>query len=177
ERLRASTKWTEGCVVYRCLTEVKVQTGAHVVVLAALTGAGTSFGFVVTVLRTDTGRVVAQESERCDVCTFKETMNAAVLATIKLLNQLPDKLPDEAAQQSAAVDLAVQTAVSPLEKELASARAESDQRLGIVLSVVGLVVAGAGLAWYLADTDNELGLATVTGGGGLALGGLAVLAF
>ena len=91
ERLRNSTKWTEGCVVHHCLQEVKVQTNADVVILAALTGSGTSFGFVVTVLRTDTGKVVAQETERCDVCTFNETMNAAVLATIKLLNGVPDK--------------------------------------------------------------------------------------
>lgn len=175
ERLRNSTKWTEGCVVHNCLQEVKVQTNAEVVILAALTGAGTSFGFVVTVLRTDTGKVIEQEAERCDVCTFNETMTAAVLATIKLLNALPDKLPDEGAEQGAAVDLAVRNAVKPLEKKLAAER--KDNTLGIVLTLVGLAVAGGGAAWYFLDDNNEMGLATATGGGGLALGGIGVLAF
>ena len=177
ERLRNSTKWTEGCLVHHCLQEVKVQTGADVVILAALTGSGTSFGFVVTLLRTDTGKVVAQEAARCDVCTFVETMNAAVLATIKLLDQVPPKLPDETAQAGAAVDLAVQMAVQPLEKKLDAANRNNDTKLGIVMTVVGLAVAGGGAAWYFADDKNEMGLATACGGGGLALGGIGVLAF
>lgn len=176
ERLRNSTKWTEGCVVHHCLQEVKVQTNADIVILAALTGSGTSFGFVVTVLRTDTGKVVAQETERCDVCTFNETMNAAVLATIKLLNGVPDKLPDENAQAAAATDLAVRNAVK-LEKRLEAASGRDDRKLGIAMAVVGIAVAGAGAAWYFADDENKMGLATATGGGGLALGGIGVLAF
>ncbi|MBA3503903.1 MAG: hypothetical protein M4D80_40810 [Myxococcota bacterium] len=177
ERLRNSTKWTEGCLVHHCLQEVRVQTSADVVILAALTGSGTSFGFVVTVVRTDTGKVVAQETERCDVCTFTETMNTAVLATIKLLNQVPPKLPDETAQAGAAVDLAVQMAVQPLEKKLDVANKKNNNTLGIVMTVVGIAVAGGGTAWYFADDKNKMGLATATGGGGLALGGIGVLAF
>ena len=177
ERLRNSTKWTEGCLVHHCLQEVKVQTNAELVILAALTGSGTSFGFVVTVLRTDTGKVVAQESERCDVCTFNETMNAAVVATIKLLHEIPTKLPDEGAQQGAAVDLAVQNAVKPLEQKLAARGNGRGRGVGVVLTVLGLAVAGGGVAWYFLDDKNEMGLATATGGGGLALGGIGVLAF
>lgn len=179
ERLRNSTKWTEGCMVHFCLQEVKVQTNAQLVILAALTGAGTSFGFVVTVLRTDTGKVVAQETERCDVCTFNETMATAVLATIRLLNSVPDKLPDEAAEQSATLDLAVRNAVGPLEKKLAALEKSKpgSRRLGIALTLVGLAVAGGGAAWYFLDDKNKMGLATATGGGGLAVGGIGVLAF
>ena len=178
ERLRNSTKWTEGCVVHHCLQEVKVQTNAELVILAALTGSGTSFCFVVTVLRTDTGKVVAQESERCDVCTFNETMSAAVAATIKLLHGIPAKLPDETAQQGAAVELAVQNAVKPLEQKLAASKQGNGSRgVGIALTLVGLAVAGGGAAWYFLDDKNEMGLATATGGGGLALGGIGVLAF
>jgi hypothetical protein len=178
ERLRNSTKWTEGCIVHHCLQEVKVQTNAQLVILAALTGSGTSFGFVVTVLRTDTGKVVAQEAERCDVCTFNETMNAAVLATIRLLTSVPDKLPDEAAEQAAAVDLAVRNAVAPVEKKLTAAEKQSNHRpLGLALTLVGLAVAGGGAAWYFADDKNKAGLITAAGGGGLAAGGIGVLVF
>jgi len=177
ERLRNSTKWTEGCMVSSCLGEVKVQTQADIVLLAALTGSGTSFGFVVTVLRTDTGKVVAQKADRCDVCTFNETMNAAVLGTIELLNNVPDKLPDENAQQSAAVDIAVRNAVAPLEKKLAASNRDGKRKLGLALTIVGLAVAGGGVAWYFGDDKNKMGLATAGGGSGLALGGIGVLAF
>lgn len=177
ERLRNSTKWTEGCLVHACLNEVKVQTSADLVVLAALTGSGTSFGFVVTILRTDNGKVVAQETERCDVCTFNETMTAAVLSTIKLLNTVPEKLPDERAQQRSDVDAAVQAAVRPLQAEVAALRKRSNRGLGLTLTLIGAAVAGAGTAWYFLDDKNKMGLATATGGGGLAVGGIGVLAF
>lgn len=176
ERLRNSTKWTEGCLVHACLQEVKVQTGADVVVLAALTGSGTSFGFVVTVLRTDTGKVVAQEAERCDVCTFNETMNTAVLATIRLLSGVPPKLPDEAAEARAAVDVAVQNAVRPLEQRIANAP-KGARGLGIALTVIGIAAAGGGAAWYFAGDKTKGGLATMAAGGGLAVGGISVLVF
>lgn len=175
ERMHNSTKWTEGCVVHTCLQEVKVQTGADLVILAALTGSGTSFGFVVTVLRTDTGRVVAQRTARCDVCTFKETMTEAVLATIELLNNIPAKLPDEGAQAGAAVDVAVQSAVRPLEAQLAAAR--KHRKVGIVLTLLGVAVAGGGVAWYYLDDENKWGLATAAAGGGLAVGGVTVMTF
>jgi hypothetical protein len=177
ERLRNSTKWTEGCVVHHCLSEVKVQTNAELVILAALTGSGTSFGFVVTLVRTDTGRVVSQESERCDVCTLNETMNAATLATIKLLNALPDRLPDETAQQGAAVDLAIGTAMAPVQSKLVAER-RTTTRAGITLTVVGLVAAAAGTAAYLLQDDRpDYGLVAAAAGGGLAAGGIIVLAF
>ena len=179
ERLRNSTKWTEGCVVHHCLQEVRVQTNAELVILAALTGSGTSFGFVVTVLRTDTGKVVAQESERCDVCTFNETMNTAVLATIRLLTSIPDKLPDDAADEVTRVDLAVRNAVTPLEKKIATLEKQkpSSKGLGITLTLIGLALAGGGTAWYFLDDKNKMGLATATGGGGLAVGGIGILVF
>ena len=176
QRLHNSTKWTEGCLVHTCLQEVKVQTGADLVVLAALTGSGTSFGFVVTVLRTDNGTVVAQESQRCDVCTFKETMTAAVKTTATLLNTVPSQLP-VAEAPDVAVDRAVQKAVEPLEKQLAAARKQNRRGVGIALTLVGLAVAGGGAAWYFLDDENELGLAMATAGGGLAVGGVTVMAF
>lgn len=176
ERLRNSTKWTEGCLVHHCLVEAKVQTGAELVLLAALDGKGTSFGFVVTLVRTDTGKVIAQESERCDVCTFTETVNAATLATIKLLNAVPEQLPDETAQAGAAVDLAVDAAVRPVEQRLAHAQ-RGHTRTGIALTLVGLAAAAGGTALYLLADEPDYAIAAAAAGGGLALGGLAVLTF
>ncbi len=177
ERLRNSTKWTEGCLVHHCLAEVKVQTNAELVILAALTGSGTSFGFVVTLVRTDTGRVVSQESERCDVCTLNETMNAATSATIKLLNAVPDRLPDETAQQGAAVDLAVGLATAPMHRQLVREE-RTTTRVGIRLTVVGLIAAVTGGAiYFLQDERPASGLVLGAAGGGLAASGIIVLAF
>lgn len=171
ERLRSSTRWSEGCVVGPCLGEVRAQTGAQMVLLAALTGTGTTFGYVVTLVRTDTGRVLAQESDRCDVCTEAEAMGHATLATVKLVNTIPDRLPDEAAEQGAAVDVAV----NAVNRRRASER-RGFRRVGWALALAGLAVAGGGAAVYLAGGDRY-GLATATAGGGLAIGGLTVLAF
>ena len=159
ERLSNSTKWSEGCFVGPCMTEVKVQTSAELVVLAALTGAGTSFGYVVTVVRTDTGRVIAQESDRCEICTINEAMSAATLATIRLVTAVPDELPAD----------------SPI---ISSTRAPARMRkVGIAMTLVGLAAAGVGTALYFAQDKPDYALATMAAGGGLALGGVLVLTF
>lgn len=171
--LTRSTKWTEGCVVGGCLAEVRAQTGAELVLLAALTGSGTSFGYVVTLVRTDTGRVLQQDSERCDVCTVSEAMAKATLATVGLLNSVPDLLPDEAAAQGAAVDVGV----GRVERQLA-ARDRHTTRLGIVLTAVGLATAVAGLVLYELDSQNaSYAVPTAVGGAALAAGGVVVLTF
>src|SRR6185295_9285353 len=90
DRMQNSTKFTEGCVVGPCLRDVKTQAFADIVLLAALSGSGTSFGWVVTLFRTDTGSVLAQKSERCDVCTVSEALSTATLETVDLLSTIPD---------------------------------------------------------------------------------------
>jgi hypothetical protein len=172
QRMMRSTKWTEGCIVGPCLAEVRAQTGAELVLLAALTGSGTSFGYVVTLVRTDSGRVLQQESDRCDVCTVNEAMTQATLATTGLLNNVPDKLPDEAADQTASVNLAV----GKIERDLA-ARDRHTSRIGTALTAVGVVAAIGGLALYLTQDGPTYAAMTAAAGGALAAGGLIVLSF
>jgi hypothetical protein len=170
EMMTNSTKWTEGCVVGACLGEVKRQTNADLVLLVALNGSGTSFGYVVTLVRTDTGTVLAQESERCDVCTVSEALTKATLATVKILDAAPDQLPDDKAAE--------------IEKTQAlMAKFDSRQRhlehhpkavaTGILLT--GLAVAAGGAGLYYAN--HNAGIATAAVGGGLALGGIFALTF
>lgn len=170
-----STKWTEGCVVGQCLQEVRTQTRADLVLLAALTGSGTSFGYVVTLVRTDTGRVLAQEQERCDVCTVSEALSAATLATIKILNAVPDRLPDDGVEDKAALDLATR----PLETRIArlSEDGHHHRALGVTFTVIGLLAAAAGTAIYMTQDHASYGLATAAAGGGMALGGVFTLTF
>ncbi len=178
ERLVNSTKWTEGCLSGPCLAEVRVQTNADFVLLAALTGSGTSFGFVVTLLRTDTGAVVSQEGERCDVCTLDEAMNAAILATLRLLVALPDHLPSASADAEAAAALAAATASTQRLEARSQRRERQLRRRGLLLTSVGLAAVVAGLAIYFAvDSEPPAALVVAGAGGGLAASGLTLFVF
>jgi hypothetical protein len=168
-----STKWTDGCLVGRCLAEIRAQSGTELVLLAALTGSGTSFGYVVTLVRTDTGRVVDQEADRCDVCTVSEAMRGATLAEVRLLSNVPDRLPDEAAEQAAAIQRATDDA-----RRAVAARDRRTSRIGIVLVAVGLAGALVGGALYLLDDSRpNYAIATAAGGAALSTGGIVVLTF
>ena len=173
QTLLRSTKWTDGCLVGRCLGAIRTLSGAELVLLVALSGSGTSFGYVVTLIRTDTGHVLDQESDRCDVCRVNEVIRGATLAAVDLLNKAPDLLPDEAAEQSARVD----RAVGPLQGEIAE-RDHHTTRIGIALLAIGLVGAITGSALYLVDDSRpSYALATATGGLAIAASGVVVLTF
>lgn len=170
EMLASSTKWTDGCVVGSCLQEVKVQTGAEVVLLASISGSGTSFGYVITLVRTDTGRFVAQETNRCDVCTVSEALDGATIAALKLVTSLPEKFPDEQAAQQAAL------AQTKLEQE--HKRTKKRVRIiGFTLTLAGLIAAGTGIALYLTQDRPDYALVTAAAGAGLATGGVVTLTF
>ncbi len=170
--LLPSTKWTDGCLVGHCLTAIRT-SGAELVLLAALSGSGTSFGYVVTLIRTDTGQVIDQESDRCDVCRVNEVIRGATLAAVDLLTKAPDQLADEAAEQAARVDRAIR----PLQGELVE-RDHHATRIGIALLAIGLVGAVTGGALYLVDDSRpSYALATATGGLAMATGGVVVLTF
>jgi hypothetical protein len=171
QMMMGSTRWTEGCLVGQCLAEVRTQTGADLVLLAALTGAGTTFGYVVTLVRTDTGRVLRQSSERCDVCTVNEAMSRAMRATVDLLDKVPDKLPDEAAEQTATVEVAV----GKVQQQLA-VRERRNSRLGIALAVVGLAAAVGGGVLY-AQNEQTYAAMIMAGGGTALASGVVVLTF
>lgn len=172
ERLKFSTKWTEGCLVGPCLTEVKTQTQAELVLLVALTGSGTTYGYIITLARTDTGTVVAQDAQRCDVCTPREAMRDATLATINLLNNVPDKLPDAAAENQAALD----KAMASVESRLAAER-KHDKKRGVVITLLGIATAAAGVTVYFLADKPDYSWVIAGAGGGLALGGVAMLTF
>jgi hypothetical protein len=170
--LLPSTKWTDGCLVGRCLAAIRT-SGAELVLLVALSGSGTSFGYVVTLIRTDTGHVIDQESDRCDVCRVNEVIRSATLAAVDLLNKAPDQLSDEAAEQAARVD----RAIGPLQGAIVE-RDHHATRIGIALLAIGLVGAITGGALYLVDDSRpSYALATATGGLAMATGGVVVLTF
>ncbi len=165
--LANSTRWTEGCVVGDCLREVRAQTGADVVLLASLNGSGTSFGWVITLVSTRMGTVIGQDSERCDVCTVSEALNAATRATVKLLSSVPDDL---------GAPSPVAPSTKPLEAELADMH-HTRRVAGTTLTLSGIAVAATGAAIYFAKDHSRTGLGVAGLGGGLLLGGVFTLAF
>lgn len=169
--MASSTKWTEGCLVGQCLAELRAQTGADLVLLAALTGAGTSFGYVVTLVRTDTGRVLRQDAQRCDVCTVNEAMDKAMRATTDLLDQVPAALPDEAAEHTA-LNLAVGKA-----RDTVADRERRRRRIGLSLAIVGVAALVTGATMLGMSDDSMPGAALVGGGAGVAASGVVVLTF
>jgi hypothetical protein len=169
ELMAQSTKWTDGCTVGPCISEVRTQTGADVALIAALTGSGTSFGSVITIVRTDNGAVLSQEAARCDVCTLNEALATAERASIKLLDALPAKLPDAKEEQRAVA--------APLEARIAKLEHSDHHVAGYVLLALGLAAAGAGLAIYEAANQPSYSLGILGAGAGLALSGVVVLTF
>ena len=167
-----STRWTEGCVVGTCLSEVRTQTGAELVLLAAITGADNTFGFVVTLVRTDNGRMLSQESDRCDVCTVNEVLASATLAAVRLLTELPDILPDEAAATTSTI-----ASVASTHEAAHAATKRRHKRIAIATVLTGLAVAGAGAALFFIGDRSPYALATTAAGGGLLLAGMFSLNF
>jgi len=165
DRMTSSTKWTEGCVVGDCLREVKVQTNADIVLLASLSGSGTSYGWVVTLVGTERGKVLGQTSERCDVCTMSEALSAATRATLALIDHVPKDLR---AGDAPAV-------VKPVEPP---PPVHEDHHLaGGILTAAGAALAIAGAVYYFTQSHDTNGLILAGGGGGLLVGGVVTLTF
>lgn len=171
EAMASSAKFTEGCVVGACLMDIRAQTSAELVLLVAFNGSGTTYGYVVTLVRTDTGRVLSQHADRCDVCTLTEAMGKATKATLELLDAVPPQLPDETAAQR----LALSAAIVPYQRDLAVAR-RHPKRLGTGLTIAGGVVTIVGVVALISGTTKPA-VAITAGGVGLLVGGVTILAF
>lgn len=173
ELLAASPDWIEGCVAGPCLSVVKTQTSAERVVSVYLHGKGTSFGSVVTLFRTDTGAVVKQHAEHCDACTVNEAVDQSILATIGLVALAPDELPDEVRDTQARIAAAIRPLQAAQQRQ-----ARGHRRVGIALTVIGVVAAASGLLLHRQTTNHrDLTLGLIGGGVGTAASGLLVLTF
>jgi hypothetical protein len=172
ELMMNSTKWTDGCVIGPCIMEVKAQTQADVALVAAFNGSGTSFGSVITLVRTDNGHILTQESARCAVCTLNEALATAERASIKLLDALPQQLPDEEAGHHAALAAATE----PLETKIASLD-HTRHRVAATMVVAGLAALAAGIVVYETQSKPAYAIGITGAGAGLAVGGVVVLTF
>ncbi len=129
-----------------------------------------TFRYVVTLVRTDNGQVLAQ-AERCDVCTESEATGNALLATIKLMNAIPNQLPDRGRRAGRRCRGRSQRRRANDAPPTAGVPGGSDW----YSLLVGLLLQVPARFLYLGRDDRpHLGLALGASGGGLAVGGLTV---
>lgn len=171
EAMAASAKFTDGCITGPCLQEIRAQTKADLVLLVAFTGLGTTYGYVVTLMRTDTGEVVSQHADRCDVCTVNEAMGKAQKATVELVDKMPAQLPDD----QAAAQAQIAAAIAPFRREAERAH-RHQKKVGTGLVVAGALVTVAGIVALIVNSGKAETAITAAGAGVLA-GGVTVLAF
>ena len=168
--LAGSTRWMKGCFHGPCLREVRTQTGAELVLTVYLQGMGTTYRYVITLLRTDTGEVVEQRSEACAACTQREAITQATTATLQLVMDAPDLTE---LRNPAAPDPAVDQA---RHRALAQVRTGKRRISWTAMTLVGLAALGGGLGGYWLSQDRDdlarpaLGLSA-----GLAVSGVTLL--
>jgi hypothetical protein len=76
-----------GCTLGPCLARVGGTLKVDRAVVGGVSGEGTSYDITLTMLETGGGTVLAQVSQRCDVCNFKEVESAATTAARRLHKQ------------------------------------------------------------------------------------------
>jgi hypothetical protein len=149
EMLAGSTRWIDGCLLGPCMKVLHEQTRVAVVLTVFLQSMGTTYRYVITLIRTDTGAVIDQRTEPCGACTQGEAVTAATIASVDALLGVPDKLTTATLADPAAVAL---RAEAPFRKKLGDAQRRS-RTTAIVLA--GLAALGGGLGGYWLATDRN----------------------
>jgi len=113
-----------------------------VLLAAPQAASGRASAYVVTLIRTDTGQVIDQESDRCDVCRVNEVIRGATLAAVDLLNKAPEPAGGRGPPSR---PRKVDRAIRPSRASSWSADHHAT-RIGIALLAIGLVGAITGAA-------------------------------
>ena len=163
EILSNDAVWNEGCVFGPCLLEVKKQTGADLVVVAYFHAIGSSYQFVVSLVETTHGSVVAQVADHCDVCALSEALDAAALATIGLVHGAGE--PGIAFARSGTRD-------APATIHRSGGKA---MRRTALLLVGAAAIAGGTAVYYLHnDRNDKVGYSAAGAAAGLGLAGVTI---
>jgi hypothetical protein len=167
EMLENSTQWIDGCLLGPCMKVLRQQTRAAAVLTVFLQSFGTTYRYVITIIRTDTGAVIDQRMEACGACTQEEAVSAATLATVDALMSVPEKVAEVAASDPEAVAM---RAEAPYRRKLGGAKRKV-QTAALVMTGLALVSGGLGAYWSSQDDDDKAGPA-FGAAAGLATAGL-----
>jgi hypothetical protein len=147
QMLSGSTQWMDGCLLGPCMKVMREQTRAAIVLTVFLQSLGSTYRYVITVIRTDTGAVVDQRTEACGACTQAEAVTAATIGALDAIAAAPARLVDE--PRPAEVKLETE---APYRKRLSKARRRT-RTTALVLT--GLAAIGGGLGGYWLATDKD----------------------
>ena len=103
-------------------------------------------------------------------CGSEPVKSNATLATVKILNAVPDQLPDD----KAAEIQKTQELMAKFDKRKEQLE-HHPKAVGTGILLTGLAIAAGGAGLYF--VNKNAGLATAAAGGGLVLGGVFALTF
>jgi hypothetical protein len=167
EMLARSTKWMEGCLLGPCMLELRKQTRAAVVLTVFLQNLGSTYRYVLTVIRTDSGAVVDQRTEACGACTQAEAVTAATIAALDAITGVPDKVVQNVLEDPKTITL---RAEAPYKRRLSKAKRRTRTT---ALILTGLAAIGGGLGGYwLAKDKDDRARPTLGVAAGLATAGM-----
>lgn len=171
EMLANSTQWIDGCLLGPCMKVLREQTRVAVVVTVFLQSLGTTYRYVITLIRTDTGAVIDQRTEACGACTQDEALTAATAATVDALGTVPQKVAEVAFADPKAVELRV-------ERSFARRHRHQRRRLVVAATVItALAVVSGGLgAYWMSQEEGDRGRPALGAAAGLGTAGLVGLA-
>jgi hypothetical protein len=165
--LANSTQWIDGCLYGPCMRVLREQTRAAVVVTVILQSLGTTYRYVITLVRTDTGAVIDQRTEACGACTQGEAIAAAATATVDALVRAPETVAEVALTDPDVVALRTEL---PLRRRLG----RNQTRVTVTAAVLtGLAVVGGVLGGYwLSQDDTDKAGPALGAAAGLATAGM-----
>jgi hypothetical protein len=157
-----------GCLFGPCLREVHRRTRGEVplVLVARITGEGSSYRFLISLLDTRSGVPTAQIPTSCEVCTVEEAIAAATLAVIELVAGIGESsvLDPRGATGGATSDKADMTPSEGRSKFKRATKITST-----ILYVAGGLAGATGLVFFAGGSD-EAGWLFLGGGAGLLAG-------
>ena len=166
----ADSDYVDGCTFGPCLKAVYARTRVRLVVIARISGVGSAYSFVVSLLDTRTGRVRSQNAENCPVCTVDEALLQASNVVVSAVTGTGGaKVGDNPRQRGT---------VAPLEPgNKGAANRRTAGRVGLAL--LGLGVAAGAAGGYLLSTEerDDAAYAGLAGGAAFAVSGLTIILF
>ena len=167
--LAGSTGWMKGCATGPCMKVVRSQTRAELALTVYLQGFGTTYRYLITLIRTDTGAVVDQRTESCAACTQSEAITQATTAILELVLGAPN--PDQVKDPSVP-DPAEENARMRAKARIETAKRRNN-RTALVLLGLGAVAGGIG-GYALSRDEDAIGGPALGLAAGLAVSSVTV---